>query len=67
MLLFYPPTVGSSARRSTSTSSLSGGLSNVSPLDILLKLSRLPGFEATLEDLALLSDKEDSSSKASAL
>ena len=36
----------------------------VSPLDILIGLSRLPGFEATLEDLArqhhLLSDEEDS-------
>ena len=42
----------------------------VSPLDILIGLSRLPGFEATLEDLArqhhLLSDEEDSSSEDSA-
>ena len=42
---------------------------HVSPLDILIGLSRLPGFEATLEDLArqhhLLSDEEDSSSEAS--
>ncbi|CAE7285726.1 unnamed protein product, partial [Symbiodinium sp. KB8] len=39
----------------------------VSPLDILIGLSHLPGFEDTLEDLArqhhLLSDEEDSSSE----